>query len=337
MKKIIAFIILIILISLPVIYLFAAGPGTSAAQFLKLSIGARAVGMGESFAAVADDMSSVYWNPAGLARLKSPMIHASHTKWFQDINYEFISVGLPLGKKNEAAFLPSQGIGSLGTLAISANYLYLDGMEKRSGNTAEPDGKFGAQDMAITLSYAKAVPFVLGNDLLTGLNIKSIRQQIDDKKADAYAVDLGFQYRQGQILSGLAVQNVGTKIRFIEESYPLPLNYKLGFAWQPLGSVLSIAIDINKPIDNKINYHIGSEYWVGGVIALRAGYLHGDAVQRKALTGKSFGRTKDNEIIGLTGMMAGAGFRIMGYGLDYAFVPYGELGNTHRISLDMKF
>lgn len=325
MKKIIAVIIIVILLSLPVIFLFAAGPGTSAAQFLKLSIGARAVGMGESFTAIADDMSSVFWNPAGLAKIKSTSIHASHTVWFQDINYEFVSVGVPFGQKKNK------------TLAISANYLYVDGMERRTGNTAEPDGTFGARDMAVTLSYAQAVPFVPHNNLLAGINIKTIRQQIDDIKADAYALDFGMQYKIGQFLSGITVQNIGTKMKFIEKSYPLPLNYKFGIGWQPFGTALNIAVDVNKPNDNKINYHVGTEYWVGDVIALRAGYLHGDAVQRKALTGKGFGRTNNNELISLTGMMAGAGFRIFGYGFDYAFVPYGELGNTHRVSLEIKF
>ncbi|MFH1378765.1 MAG: PorV/PorQ family protein [bacterium] len=338
MRKIIAFIILLLLISLPAVFLFAAGPGTSAANFLKLSIGARAVGMGESFAAVADDISSVYWNPAGLARIKNGSVHLSHNIWFQDINYEFVGVGIPLGNTNEASsVLPFAGIGSKGSLAISANYLYLGGMERRTGNTAEPEGKFGANDLAVTLTYANALPFVSKRNLLAGINFKTIRQQIDDKKASAFAVDFGMQYKIGPIISACAVQNLGTKMKFIEESYPLPLNYKIGLAWQPMGTALNIAVDINKPIDNKLNYHLGTEYWVGQIIALRAGYLQGDSVQRNALTGKGFGRNTNNELVGLTGLMAGAGFRILGYGVDYAFVPYGELGNTHRVSLDMKF
>ncbi|MBD3271793.1 MAG: PorV/PorQ family protein [Elusimicrobia bacterium] len=324
MKKTMAFIIIIVLISLPAILLFAGGPGTSAANFLKLGIGARAVGMGESFTAVADDVSSVYWNPAGLAHLKTNALHLSHNIWFQDIHYEFAGVGIPLGM-------------SKGVLGISANYLYLDGIERRTGNTADHEGTFGANDLLITLSYAKGLASIGAGTVLGGINCKSIRQQIDDKKADAFAADLGLQLAVGQITTGLVVQNLGTRIRFIEESYPLPMNYKFGIAYQPYGTGLSVAVDINKPIDNKINFHLGTEYWVGGIIALRAGYLHGDSIQRKALTGKSFSSDSSNELIAFTGLMAGAGFKILGYGLDYAFVPYGELGNTHRVSLGMQF
>ena len=43
--------------------------GTTAAKFLSIPVGARAVGMGGAFVAVADDASSLYWNPAGIARL----------------------------------------------------------------------------------------------------------------------------------------------------------------------------------------------------------------------------------------------------------------------------
>ena len=167
MRKTLKLIIIVIIISLPAIFLFSAGPGTSAANFLKLSIGARAVGMGESFVAVADDISSVYWNPAGLARINNNMISASHNVWFQDINYEFIGVGIPLGKRDDStSAIPFAGVGAKGALAISASYLYLDGMERRTGNTAEPEGEFGANDLAVTLTYARTLPFVSGRNLL---------------------------------------------------------------------------------------------------------------------------------------------------------------------------
>jgi hypothetical protein len=321
MKKLILFIIMLLLISVPAILLFAAGPGTSAANFLKLGVGARAAGMGESFAAVADDISSVCWNPAGLARLKSAMFSASHTVWFQDINYEFLGFGMPLPPRMN------------GTIAMSAQYLYLNDMERRTSNTAEPEGRFGADDLVVTMSYARSLTSRIG----TGINIKTIRQQIDNKTASAYAADLGLQYRAGQFGYGAAIQNIGTSVKFINESFPLPRNYKFGIAWMPLGTALTVALDVNKPLDNKIDVHIGTEYWLGDIVAFRAGYLKGDAVQRNALTGKGFSGSTKPELAAYTGMMAGAGFKILNYGLDYAFVPYGELGNTHRISLNVKF
>ncbi|HJT24811.1 MAG TPA: tetratricopeptide repeat protein, partial [bacterium] len=49
------------------------------------------------------------------------------------------------------------------------------------------------------------------------------------------------------------------------------------------------------------------------------------------------GVLQDNQINGLTGFTAGAGLRIEQFRLDYAFVPYGDLGTSHRISLGYEF
>lgn len=335
--------ILITIIMLAAKVLFAAGPGTSAANFLKLGIGARAIGMGESFTAIADDVNALYWNPAGLSLIKSQELTASHNVWFQDINYDFIGVAIPLSRKSSGSmFVDGKPVthreGLPGVLGISVTYLYMDGIERRSGNTAEPEGYFGAEDLSVSLSYAQRIMKFGGNSMLSsGINVKSIHQQIDNKKARAYAVDLGLLSRLDRFSVGLVVQNIGSQIKFIEKSYPLPLTYRMGVAYYIFERSMSIAVDVNKRNDSKINYNIGTEYWVGGVFALRAGYLRKDSLSRSALMGKGIGSMNDSALTKLTGMMAGAGFRLFDYGLDYAFVPYGDLGSTHRFTMNMKF
>src|SRR5580765_949262 len=69
--------------------------GTSSGSFLKIGVGARAVALGESFVAVANDPSTIYWNPAGLASLQRQEIQFSHAGWPADINYEDGSWVLP--------------------------------------------------------------------------------------------------------------------------------------------------------------------------------------------------------------------------------------------------
>jgi len=321
----------------------AAGPGTSAAGFLKLGVGARAVGMGESFTAVADDVNALYWNPAGIGRLSRQELTASHAVWFQDINYDFFGLAMPLSHASAGEMFvngdrTSTAGGLPGVLGISATYLYLDGIERRTGNTADPDGYFGADDMQVSLSYAAPIARLAGSGHITsGVTVKVVRQQIDSVRAQAYAADFGLLAQTGIWSIGCVVQNLGTRIRFIERYYPLPLTYTAGVACRLMDGSLCLAADVSKPNDNDINYHIGTEYWVGGIVAMRAGYQQRDALSRSALVGKGLGASADNTLARLTGMMAGAGFRLFNYGVDYAFVPYGELGSTHRVTLGIKF
>lgn len=124
-----------------------------------------------------------------------------------------------------------------------------------------------------------------------------------------------------KLSAGLVIQNIGTKIKFMSEGDPLPLNIKLGGVYKLLkDDTLTLALDVNKPIDNEINLHIGGEYWATDMIVLRLGY--------KTTTVGNLGA--------LSGLSMGLGFKWLRYGIDYAWVPYGDLGNTHRFSLSAK-
>src|SRR6185369_10023297 len=61
--------------------------GTSSGTFLKIGVGARATGLGESFVAVANDPSAIYWNPAGLASVLRQEVLFSHASWPGEVNY----------------------------------------------------------------------------------------------------------------------------------------------------------------------------------------------------------------------------------------------------------
>src|SRR5580765_1234401 len=70
--------------------------GTSSGSFLKIGVGARATGLGETFVAVANDPSAIYWNPAGLASLQRSELLLSHIEWPADIRYEHAAWVLPV-------------------------------------------------------------------------------------------------------------------------------------------------------------------------------------------------------------------------------------------------
>ena len=70
--------------------------GTASMEFLRIGVGARPAAMGEAFSAVGDDGNSIFWNPAGLGRLRSQELSGMHLKWFESFNYNTLSYVYPM-------------------------------------------------------------------------------------------------------------------------------------------------------------------------------------------------------------------------------------------------
>lgn len=294
--------------------LFAKGPGTTTASFLKIAIGARNIAMGET-GAVSNDVNALYWNPAGLSLIKSKHFSFMHAFWLEDISYEFFGIGYPTG---------------IGVFGLGLYYLHMTPIQKYDRHDRPLNETYRPSDLAVTICYARKL-LIAHRILNIGLNLKYISSRLDDETppASAFAVDLGsiYQFTTIPLSVGLTLQNMGTEMKFIRESDPLPMNIKLGCSYLLLTypfSHLLVSLDINKPIDNDIHINIGTEYshkfGRDILLALRVGYKT---------------NTRGHGVI--YGLTAGVGFSFKGYSLDYAFVPYSELGNTHRISLVAKF
>ena len=77
------------LLILLVVCVFASVPlaqtlktGTTSAQILKINVGPRAIGMGGAFTSIADDITSVYWNPSGTANIQSNEVYFNHSNLY---------------------------------------------------------------------------------------------------------------------------------------------------------------------------------------------------------------------------------------------------------------
>ena len=286
-----------------------AAPGKTGGQFLKINPSARASAMAGAFAGLADDIFALYSNPAGLAQFQKAELATTYLRYFGDINFGFIGYASSLHDK--------------GVIGFGYTYLLVDKIEKR-GIDETLLGEFNAKDTDLALSYAykNAVPSVLeGLDL--GGSVKIINSEIDQTIAYTVALDAAALYRPAKNLSlGLAVQNMSPGIKFKEVTDPLPLDLKFGVSFLP-SQELCINGEIDEYIiDNKFYAALGMEYWLVKQLALRAGYRFG---YDTASLGSS------------VGLSAGLGFRIWSVGLDYAFVPFGDLGDTHRITFTAKF
>ena len=279
--------------------------GTRGLGFLKIGVGAEAIGMGESHVAGAHDLYATYWNPAGLSQIQRAQLGFMHNGWFEGINHEFIGYVSPFG--------------TFGVIAVSFSFLSYGELERRDANGNDL-GYFRPYDLGVVLSYSRRFT----SSIALGVNTKFLYEQIDDANARALAFDVGGRYDvpDTSLSFGVNLQNFGTKVKFKEEYFELPLNLKLGASYEMLDNALTFAVDVNRPIDNDVTLGFGFEYTLVEWFHLRSGY-------RYSVGGNDLGAAS-----GLTG---GLGVSIESYQIDYAFVSFGKLGPTHRISVLANF
>jgi hypothetical protein len=294
----------------------AGSKGSSGGQFLRIGVGARGPAMGGAFSPIADDATAIYWNPAGMSMMDKRDLSLAYNAYFKDTASQFLGYAHP-----------TENHGTFGT---GVSLFGVNNIEKRSATAGDADtpdlGTFNTRDMAIALGWANKVSLMNGL-MRYGLSLKYISSNLNTATAKTYAVDLGVIHNlnaDGMGLSAsLAILNLGGKLKFQDEGDALPLNIKPGLAWRgDLGRAgkLNAVVDTDLLVHDGLAYvEEGLEWWVHPMFALRSGYQFG--------RGKGAGN----------GLGVGVGFRIMNVGLDYAFVPYGDLGDTHRISLDFKF
>ncbi len=279
--------------------------GTRAMTFLKIGVGAKAIGMGESQVAVTDDLYASYWNPAGLAKLQKPQLALMHNEWFAEINHEFVGFALPIGKKN--------------TVGVSANFLSygeLDGRDQDGNETTI----FRPYDLAMILSYARG----FGKTLALGVNAKLLREQIVDESGSGIAFDFGGLYTFSDIpLSfGFNAQHVGPRVKFIEDTFELPFTFRFGGAYKLWNEAVILTMDIIRPTDNDNAVGTGIGYTIGNVLQLRTGYKY------------KFG---GNDLGAISGLRGGFGLTLRRFQIDYALISFGDLGLAHRFSLIANF
>ncbi|OGR86000.1 MAG: hypothetical protein A3A86_05470 [Elusimicrobia bacterium RIFCSPLOWO2_01_FULL_60_11] len=283
--------------------------GTSAGQFLKMGVNARAVAMGEAYSAVADGSDAIFWNPAGLHRVENRAFSFMHSVYVQGIQHDFASY--------------AQKIDALGTLGVSVQYMGAGELDETNASGAKV-GSFRPYDMAATLGWGRLFKGFEGHEFAAGAALKMVRSKIVET-AQTAAVDLGTQWSPYQDLwLALAVQNIGGQLKFKNEGDDLPLNVRLGSSYNVSWPLL-LAADVNFSGDNNASASLGAEYklrlgresWASG----RAGYSSRTA----------------SDLSGLPGVSAGCGLAGPSFGIDFAWTPFGDLGNAYRVSVSGKF
>lgn len=335
LKKSLIFILTIFLPS----FVFAQidNVGTSAANFLKIGIGARAQSMGGSYVAQADEVTALYWNPAGIVKIKGRQVSFTQIDWITDVNLSFLGGVISLGEA--------------GSIGVGITYLSMG--EMKVTNWVNPEGTgetFEANDVAIGVAYARRI----SDKFSIGFQVKFIQEKISQSTANAFALDVGVQYQTGfrGLKLGMVLTNFGTEMQlsgrdlsvrsdpfntvgsnpddvhaYLETvSWPLPITIRLGASIDMVNNDdfrITGNLDFYDPRDVDQTWCAGAEVaLLGEIVFLRGGVNNYYESELKPSFGGGIKYSFD-ETYGII--------------IDYAYSDLGRLVNANRFSLSLTF
>ncbi|MBC8216279.1 MAG: PorV/PorQ family protein [Candidatus Marinimicrobia bacterium] len=324
--------------------------GTTTANFLEIGIGSAPSAMGEAYVAVANDLSSIYWNPAGLASFRGTAVQFMIQPWVIDINTLFFAGAMSIPRIGTIGFgLTQVGYGDMDVTTLD----YQDG-------TGE---KFTANELAFSLSYSRRIVSWFS----FGSSAKLVQSNIWHSSAHAFALDLGVMIntqffsvtrnRKDGLVIGMSISNYGTRMKydgidlyqpidiseyeegnygdvagqFRPQEWELPLLFRIGISVKPIvtkNTNLIFAVDANHPNNNTESLNIGVAYEMRfpgkATVTFRGG--------QKAIF-------MDQPQFGITGGLGVKLYFLKNQSLtvDYAYKTMGILGNVHATTVSLNF
>lgn len=277
-----------------------SGEGGEPGAFMKNGFGARPNSLGNSYTAISNDASAIFYNPAGLSSVNKLQVMGMYSNLFgsvEGLNYGNIGV--------------SKGFefGTMGLGVIYSSVSDIPYVENVSGPSGET---FSDNEMAVILSYSRIVT----DNLQIGINGKYIRHTIAGFEASGIGFDVALLTTFSEKLKmGLMIQDaIGATIKLNGREDTYISKFKFGVAYNPI-SVLTISPEIMVTGNKKAQLSIGSEYDVyKNMIKLRGGY---NTVQEAP----SFG----------------LGIKYSQINIDYSYSRNGDLGNVSKFGFILEF
>ena len=336
--------------------------GTTSAEFLLLGAGARGTALGGSFAAIASDISSLYYNPAGAALLDRPGIMVGTYDYVADTRYSWGGVAFPLsGGARTIGF-------QIGTFGFKDQPIYTEDQPDGTGGTYSVNQTFIGGTFAQNFS----------DRFSAGLTAKYVDDRLGTVSGKAFAVDFGTNFHASlnnhPVKFSFVLANLGSNLSYsgtglqgdvqrtpipgedptptlpqqanlLTKDFPLPTTFRVGLAYDVMtgqNNRLTMLGDFNQPNNNKPGFVVGSEWMsnkIGGSnfgFALRGSYSYTGANSLDPQTSQT-GLSDEENLQGLAfggGLMYGQenGFSL---GLDYAYKYLGVLGPTNFFSFSL--
>lgn len=276
------------------------------AASLKIPQGAASTALGGAMVA-ARGVESLWYTPAGLARLDRLQLSLSRNAWLGQTRNDYLAAAVPLGP---------------GGLGAWTNYVGTEDVYR--DNAGADQGSFGVYALSGGLAYGWNLGY-----LALGAGAKYYQERVELLQSSSWAGDLGAQVELGtpRARLGLAVQNLGPRMDYDSTlgEVKLPLTYRAGLALDRIFGFLTVLQELRMlPESGESSYLAGAE------LQGRAGQV--------ALAGRA-GIDSSAQVIGggLAGFTMGAGAVLGPLHVDFALVPYGQLGNPYRMSVGWDF
>jgi len=304
-------------------------------KFLSLSTDARASSLGSAVTSVENGSAAMFYNPATMAYSKNTFDATVGTVgWIADIDYLFAGI----------TYAPDFGnYGVFGLSFTSVDYGAFQGtVVAPNDNGYLETGTFSPSAYSLGISYAKA----LSDKFSVGANIKYVMQDLgsvvtdisnegvytqEENSLNTMAFDFGILYHTGfkSLNFAMNVRNFSTEVKYKEESFQLPLAFRIGMSMNMVDLVdddyaklhyLLLSVDAVHPRDYAEQINVGLEYTFMKMFSLRAGY------------------STPNDDYNLTsGFGVKFGDEIISYSIDYSYTNFETFSDVHRITFNVAF
>ena len=279
--------------------------GTTAANFLGMEVGTKAIAMGVAFTAIANDATAIYWNPAGLANSNEMNLIFSNQEWLAGSNNQYLGLSIPTTALNLGLTVALSGVSDI---------------ERRDERpTVEPLGYFSSNSLAMAFSVASGME----KSLKFGVTAKFLYEKVHIYTASGLALDFGIIKKLDflNLKTAFVMKDLGSMSTLNNESTTLPTRITGGLSsgFDPGRSfTFNWAFDVGKYFKSGSFMRLGGELTLNDLLSLRGGYR----------------RNSENS----SGITAGIGIKLNRYSFDYAYLPFDfNLGDTHQISFSIGF
>lgn len=247
----------------------------NAMSYTRLGAGARARGMGNCFIGIADDVTSVIYNPAGLARLKTGQIHTMKDNLSADRSINLFAGAIPFWSGTLGVAYSSYGVSDIPETYLDTSTSIGIDFDGKPIYDVKTSGYFKDYQSTATLSWGRS----LTRRSKIGIGVKRYSHELREASALGYGFDAGIVFNPLSNLSlGLSLRDMGARMNWDTASKTtdsVPISAGLGIHYDH-DSWLTGALDIVSTQDTRVKVNTGLEFRLGDALALRAGLNDGN-------------------------------------------------------------